>query len=399
MSERLRILLVSTQFPFPPRSGFTQRVYQLARRLSTRHEVTLLSYADPGINADIDRLREEMAVEAVERAARSVAAKRIVQVVSAPSPTPFASRTVHSRELQRAIEDLAARTRFDVIQLESSLLCVFRLPRGPRLVLDEHNVESEVAERVHASEASLSRRVFSRLEYVRLRRFERRWWRHASGCAVTSEREARIVHRYAPATPVAVVPNGVDLEYFSPYGGAPQPLTVVFNGVLDYRPNLDAARHLVDEIWPLVLQRRPGARLAIVGRGDRADAERLHRPSVDVTGEVPDVRPHLARAAVVAVPIRMGGGTRLKVVEALAMGKPMVSTTLGCEGVDVRSGEHLLVADTATAFAEAVVRLFDDRAYAAALGSAGRARMEEQYSWDIGTARLEALYEQVAPRG
>jgi glycosyltransferase involved in cell wall biosynthesis len=173
---------------------------------------------------------------------------------------------------------------------------------------------------------------------------------------------------------------------------------VVFNGVLDYRPNLDAAHHLVEEVWPLVLRRRPQARLLIVGRGDEAERERLRRPGVEATGEVPDVRPYLAGAAVVIVPIRMGGGTRLKVVEALSMAKPMVSTTLGCEGVNVRHGEHLLVADGAEEFAGAVTQLLEDRWLAAELGRAGRARMEEEYSWELAGERLERLYARMLGR-
>ena len=159
-----------------------------------------------------------------------------------------------------------------------------------------------------------------------------------------------------------------DLDVFRPSRTPPEPRSVVFNGILDYRPNLDAANHLVDEIWPRVQRHSPGARLTIVGRGHPGDIQRLRRPGVAVTGEVPDVRPYLERAAVVAVPVRMGGGTRLKVLEGLAVGKPMVSTTLGCEGVTVRDGEHLLMADGADAFAAAIGRLFEHPGLGHALG-------------------------------
>jgi glycosyltransferase involved in cell wall biosynthesis len=169
--------------------------------------------------------------------------------------------------------------------------------------------------------------------------------------------------------------------------------------VLDYRPNMDAAEFLVDAIWPLILERCPTARLTIVGRGAPASLRALERPGVTITGEVADVRPYLRDAAVVAVPIRMGGGTRLKVVEGLAMGKPMVSTSLGCEGVRVDDGEHLVIADEPQAFADAVVALFDDPAYGRALGSAGRQRMAQEYSWDSAGERQEALYRRVFARG
>ena len=371
------------------------RVAQLARRLAARHEVTLLSYAEPGVSGELESLAGDLDVEVVERDWGTVTGKRLTQIASAASRTPFLCRLIYTPEMQQAIDDLSARASFDVVQLESSPLCAFRLPSGARVILDEHNIESEVFERIHQGESSLARRSFNRLEFRRFRRFERLSWTRVDGCAVTSEREERILREHAPETPVAVVPNGVDLDYFRPSDGALAPMTAVFNGVLDYRPNLDGALYLVDEIWPAVLERYPDARLEIVGRGGPVERDRLTGPGVTVTGEVPDVRPHLAGAAVVVVPIRVGGGTRLKVVEGLAMGKPMVSTSLGCEGVNVTHGEELLVADPAPVFANSIVRLFEDPASAAALGAAGRARMEQEYSWDLAAARLEDLYERV----
>jgi polysaccharide biosynthesis protein PslH len=368
------------------------RVYQLARQLASRHDLTLLSNIDAESGPGVDSLREEMDVRVVVRNPPSRRAKRTAQLLSLVSRRPFAVRSAQSPELQRAIDELCATRQFDVIQLESSVLCGLRFPESARLLLDEHNVESEVFERVWRSEKSPLRRLFNRLEYVRFRRHEHRWWRRVDACALTSEREEPIVRPHTRDIPVGVVPNGVDLDYFRPREGDGEPDTVVFNGVLDYRPNVDAAQHLVDEIWPLVRLHRPEARLLIVGRGDAAERERFRRPGVELTGEVPDVRPYLAGAAVVIVPIRMGGGTRLKVVEALSMGRPMVSTPLGCEGVDVRDGEHLLVAEGAEPFAAAVVRLLDDRRLARALGRAGRTRMEEKYSWDLAGDRLEGLY-------
>ncbi len=392
----LRVLVVSAQFPYPPRSGFAMRVDHLCRRLAARHEVTLLTYAPlpgtaPGAPPD-----PAIRVDVVHRRRPSLASKRAAQARSVVSRRPYICGATYSTEMQQALDALSAATPFDVIQLESSLMGAFRYPAGARLVLDEHNLEYEVFDRLAAGERSPLRRWFHRREEARFRRFEQGWWRRVDGCLVTSQREEEIVSRLAPATPVEVVPNGVDLDEFRPAETPPEPATAVFNGLLHYRPNLDAAAHLVDEIWPLVQRRRPDARLAIVGRGDEADLRRLRRPGVEVTGEVPDIRPYLDRAAVVVVPVRMGGGTRLKVLEGLAMEKPMVSTTLGCEGVDVQDGEHLLVADSPGSFAAAVVRLFEDPAAARALGRAGRARMEEAYSWNLAGSRLDALYDRIA---
>lgn len=367
------------------------RVYQLARRLAARHEVTLLSYTgDDG--DDVAGLRRELTVEAVRRSAPSRTSKRVAQLRSLVSAQPFASRAVWSDDLQRAVADLCSREAFDVIQLESSLLCSLALPGGTPTVLDEHNIEYEVFERMQDGESSVLRRGFNRVERRRTRAFEQRWWGKVDACVLTSEREEEIVRAVAPATRTAVVPNGVDLDYFCPTDVDPEPQSVVFNGLLRYRPNLDAAYFLVEEIWPLVLERAPGAKLTIVGRGDPLDLKRLERNAVAVAGEVPDIRPFLRRAAVVAVPVRMGGGTRLKVVEGLALGKALVSTTLGCEGVNVIDGEHLVVADSAEAFAAAVVDLFNSPERARRLGSAGRVLMKRDYSWDAAADTLDSLY-------
>jgi sugar transferase (PEP-CTERM/EpsH1 system associated) len=389
----VNVLVLSTQFPYPPRSGFEMRVYQLIRSLAARHSVTLLSFAEAHEREDVAALSREISVRTVEyRPARGLD-KRRAQLTKLVSRLPYACHHVHSEEMQAAITELCSSGAFDIVQLESSLFCQYTFPNEVRLVLDEHNVEYEVLFRMYQNERSLPRRAFSWLEYLRFRRFEQSAWRDVDGCLVCSEREADLLRAREPDLPVTVVPNGVDIDHFRPAPASVEPRTVVFNGVLNYRPNLDAALHLVDDIWPLVLERCPDARLAIVGRAGDADVSALRRPGVEVTGEVADVRPYLQRAAVEVVPLRMGGGTRLKVVEGLALGKAMVSTSLGCEGIAVRDREHLLMADDAASFAERILELFDDPALGEALGRAGRMLIESTYSWDLAGDRLGELYD------
>lgn len=371
------------------------RNYQLTRQLAERHDVTLVSYARPEDEAGIATLGERLPVRAVRRRQPTRLARRLGQVRSLAGREPFAARILRSNEMQTAIDDVCSTVDFDVIQVESSTMCNFSFPDGIPVVVDEHNIEYELYRRLYEGERSRLRRAFNGLEYLRVRRFEERCWTEANACVVTSHREEPAVRATAPSTETAVVPNGVDLEYFAPWTRETQSLSVVFNGVLNYRPNLDAATHLVEEVWPLVLGRCPSARLLIVGHAPEQAARALQRPTVEVTGSVPDIRPYLGGAEVVAVPIRLGGGTRLKVVEALAMAKPMVSTTLGCEGLDVVDREHALIADDADSFAARILELFDSAPLRRRLGAAGRALAAEHYSWHLAGDRLDALYRRV----
>jgi sugar transferase (PEP-CTERM/EpsH1 system associated) len=391
----MKVLVICVQFPYPPRSGVNMRVYQLLTQLAARHDVTLLSYALPEELERVHALRKQLPVRVVQRQPVSRAAKRAAQLRSLVSAQPFATREVLSPEMQNAINELCAAESFDVIQLEGSLLCGFTFPPGVRLVLDEHNIEYEVFRRMCDGERSVARRWFNRIEHRRFRRLEQRAWTQVDGCVVTSPREEPVVQAIAPRTPTAVVSNGVDTEFFSPGDEPEESRTVVFNGTLAYRPNVDAVHHLIDDVWPLVLERCPDAVLKIVGRADPSEVRRFTRPGVIVTGEVPDVRPYLHSATVVAVPIRIGGGTRLKVVEGLSMGKAMVSTSLGSEGIAVVDREHLLIADDARSFADAILELFDTEATRRALGGAGRRLAVEQYTWGLAGEGLEQLHQQI----
>jgi sugar transferase (PEP-CTERM/EpsH1 system associated) len=396
--DGLRILFVCAMFPFPPRSGYATRVYQLLRQLSSRHKVTLLSYVTANDEPNVERLRTEFRVETVQRNLAGRNRKRWNQLSSLVSSQPSLCRATYSDEMQRVIDRLCAREDFDLIHLESTLVRVFRLPVGTPVVLDEQNIDYELFERMRDSQRSLLRRWFYTLEALRFRQFERGTWRHVSGCALTSEREEKIVREYAPGISTAVVPNAVDLDYFRPMSGPIDRESILFTGLLDYRPNLEAAHHLITDILPLLAGERPNVHLTIVGKGAPSVLAKFRQPRVDVTGEVPDLRPYLQRATVIVVPIRTGSGTRLKVLEGLAMGKPIVSTTLGCEGINVRPGEHLLIGDTPHAFAAAVTKLFDDPSLAQTLGLAGRALIESEYSWEIAGKRLDQLYRQAITR-
>jgi sugar transferase (PEP-CTERM/EpsH1 system associated) len=396
----LNILILTPSLPYPPNWGFGIRVYQCVRHLARRHRVHLVTYAWPG---PIEGVAEDEAEKIASLKALGVCVhtvpipeavldKRRAQKRSMLSLASFQSSSLYTFRMQALIDRLMAEQSFDIVQIESSQLGGYRFRSGPQIVLDEHNIEYELLGRMVRSERQPVRRLYNALEYVKFRREERRCWQRVDACLFTSERECELVRRRLPHQAIAVAPNGVDIDDFRPQEVAIDPDSLVFTGLISYRPNTDAILYFAREVLPRILEVRPQAVFTVVGLGDAEEVYRLAGSHIVVTGSVPDVRPYVARAAAFVVPLRMGSGTRLKVLEGLAMGKPMVSTSLGCEGISVRDGEHLKIADNPAVFAQATLQLMEDASLAAQLGRAGRTLIEREYSWESVVAGIEEFY-------
>lgn len=398
---RLHVLVVSAFFPYPPSWGAATRVYQLIRNLSAEHSVTLLTYAvheECSYRSDLLEICDN--VRLVPWQDHRGPRRRIQQAGALFSSMPFRGCELRTAAMQKAIDDCLDSGPFDIVQIEASPLMCLKYSTSARLVLDEHNIESELLRRQQQGERSWLRRRFNGLQARRQEKLEGGAWRAVDACVVTSEREVATVAGRAPGTRAVAVPNGVDPDYFTPATVSDaepvDPHSIVFTGLMSYRPNLDGVRFFADIVLPLIRERHPKVKLTIVGGGNPGDLDALKQDGVVVTGRVPDVRPYLAGAACVVVPVRMGGGTRLKVVEGLSMGRPLVSTSLGCEGIAVRPEEHLLVADEPEEFASAVCRLLDDPGLGRRLGAAGRELVVSDYSWSHAAQGLSRLYRELA---
>jgi sugar transferase (PEP-CTERM/EpsH1 system associated) len=391
-ASSLRILVVAPTVPYPPNWGFGIRVFNLLKELGTDHEVSLACFAGDQDREKVDAIRSICsAVHTVAPPLLDLRGKRTRQLRSMLSRQSFQTAGHSSPEMTQLLRDLSASGDFDVVQFESSQL-ISLLPTSPiPVLLDEHNIEYELLQRMMEVETSPMRKAYNWREYRKFEREETAAWARVDGCVMTSDREAEIVRNVVPQQRVHVAPNGVDVDYFSPVDDAVDPDEIVFTGLMSYRPNNDAARFFAREVLPIILASRPTARLTLVGLGAQEHVGSLAGPNVSVVSDVPDVRPYVRRASVVAVPLRMGSGTRLKVLEGLSMGKALVSTSVGCEGIAVRAGEHLLIEDDATRFADAVVRLLDDAAQRARLGVAGRELVESAYSWSSISHALSAF--------
>jgi glycosyltransferase involved in cell wall biosynthesis len=276
---------------------------------------------------------------------------------------------------------------------------------GPLLVFDDHNAEYVLQQRAANNDlrhaGSFLAGGYSAIQWRRLRWFEARTMALSDLTLCVSEVDAAALQVIAPDRPLVVAPNGVDVSFYSPEGVPRERprFDVIFSGSMDYRPNIDAANWLVGAVWPLVKReqdprRSRPLRLALLGRNPTTEITGLVRHSgVTVTGSVADDRPYFAGATVYVVPMRYGGGIRLKLLNALAMGCAIVSTTAGIEGVDVRHDEHLLIADTAEEFVAAIGRLLDDAELRSRLSAAGRAYVREHFDWASIAARVIAGYD------
>ena len=392
----MRILVVSPELPYPPTWGFSIRVTQFLSLLARRHSVSLVTYAEAG---DEDKIRalEGMchAVHPVSGGDNRSLGKRVAQFSSLFSRRSFQGRYLYSDAMQQKLDELCAGQAFDIIHVESSQMATFSFDPRSAVVIDEHDVVFEVLARLAQGERSPFRRVYNLSEARKYKREEIERWSRAAACVVTSPREVPVVRATGVTTPVLAVPNGVDVDYFAPSDVTPDPDTLVMTGLMRTRPNIDSAVHFVKDIFPRILAGRPKTIVYIVGGDPPDDVARLASANVVVTGGVPDVRPFVHKAAVVVVPLRMGGGTRLKVLEGLSMKKAMVSTSIGCEGIDVKNEEHLLVADQPESFARAVLRLMEDPASGVTLAERGYALVGRQYRWEMVVEQLEGLYAQL----
>lgn len=397
MSGRPRLLVVSPRFLFPLDEGGRIRTANILKRMrGGAFAVTLASPAP----RDAARFADQTASVCdrfVGWPERPPSLPSRVAALAGPLPVAVAAdraaagRAAVRRELARSPNVVLADFPHSAVLLPGTPL--------PPSVMFTHNVEAEIFER-HARVASGLRRLVWEREARRMRRFEGAALRRFDRVVAVSARDAAALRERYGLRAVERIDTGVDLDFhaFSPPDAAPgfgpDGGTVVFTGAMDWRANVDGLGFLMQEVWPRVVAARPRARALLVGRNPAAalvERARALRFDWTFTGYVDDVRPHVARAHVYVVPLRVGSGTRIKVFEAMAMGRPVVSTGLGVEGLDVTSGEHFLAADDAPAFAAAVLRLLDDAALRLRLAGAARARVEERFSWAHVARRFEEI--------
>jgi sugar transferase (PEP-CTERM/EpsH1 system associated) len=386
----MRILFVT---PYVP-SLIRVRPYHFVGELARRHAESLLAVDSPRAFADANQLRASLAsVDLVplrfSRALRSCARDVL-------HGDPLQAGVCQSPELDTRLEQLLRKCDFDVVHVEHlrAAALVRRIPQHLPRVYDAVDSITLLLRRTLRSSHSLRQRVIAAVELRRTERFEGEVLKRFDRTLVTSPEDKQALNALAPTAIVTVIPNGVDLDYFRPISSPHEPATIVFSGKMSYHANASAALYFARSVLPLIRVAHPQTRFRIVGSNPPASIQRLAAdPGIEVTGYVPDIREHISRATVAVCPMTVKVGIQNKLLEAMALGVPVVATGLGAEGLMATRGRDLLVADAPAEFAAHVVRLLDDRQLAEQLARAGRHYVEEHHRWDRVGAQLETLYE------
>ncbi len=398
----MQILLLTQIVPYPPDSGPKVKTYHVLRFLAERgHCVTLATFAREHERAHLDALRPYCAAIHAVPLRRSRAADAQAYARSLLTRTPFLVTRDAKREMQALVARLTRAQHFDVVHADQLTMGQFALhAHGAQRVLDAHNAVWAIVERA-AQTAQPPLKPLLRLEAQQLKRYEGKLCNQMDAVLAVSDVDRQmLVAAGARTEHIHVIPIAVDSHALQPVSHDATSTNVITLGTLFYPPNADGVRWFLRDVFPLILENHLAVTLTIVGPKPPNDLRQLaarHSPQVTLTGYVPDLTPYLERAALMVVPVRAASGMRVRILEALARGVPVVTTTMGVEGIDAVHGEHLLVADEPQAFARAVAQLLADPSLRQQLAYNGRRLIERRYDWQVVLPTLERVYQSLAP--
>jgi glycosyltransferase involved in cell wall biosynthesis len=381
----MKILWVKAGPLVPLNAGGRIRSWNILKNLGQWDEVTLLTYSPSYVGTHQEGVPEHVAkLISLEfpGPAKYSAGYYLEYLRLLFSAAPFTVRKTGITSIRLQIEELLRKEHFDIV-VADFLSATLTLPKKTPcpMILFAHNVETEIWKRHFEVTRSPIRKMVMGIEYLKMRRFEKNPPRHFDHILTVSEKDREFFSQILPADEVSVLPTGVDLNFFCPSSTPPVPGRLVFSGSMDWMANEDAILYFAEAILPIVAKSVPGVSLTAAGRDPTEPLRKLSKedPRIQLTGTVPDIRPHVAAGEVYVVPLRVGSGTRLKIFEAMAMGKAVVSTRVGAEGLPVVHGEHVLLADEPEEFANAVVRLLGDKELRGRLGKASHLLVTEKF--------------------
>lgn len=390
----MKVLILMPYTPVPANFGGAMRIYYLLKSLAGNHKVTVLAFGNPGranlMEEEFGYLVDDIHI-VPEPWSRKY--KRFGQVYSIFSSQSYSNICCYSDKMQEKIDELLSDREYDVVHCEFPCMEQYDFKNGVKKVLDAHNVEYENFRRMWKKCRSPIKKWYYKKEYEKVYLEEIRALSNQDLILATSKNDIEIIKRDVNDKPARAVPNGVDTSFFRPKGSDPEPYSIVFTGMMGYTPNSDGMLWFLDEIFPIVLEKIPQAKVYIVGNRPPESLKKRQSDNVIVTGFVDDVRPYVWKSNVFVVPLRMGSGTRLKVVEALAMKKPVVSTTIGCEGINVEHDRSILIEDSPEKFASYVVELLKNKKLRDRLTEEGYELVTSEYDWSVVGEKMLEAYE------
>lgn len=406
MKPRPQVLVLSQSLPYPPHSGVTNRTYHLLAQLQQEFDVIVVPFFRSNhhpSSADRVSARERLAIELTAvgdpspiPGEHSLVRRFADHLRSAVLSRPYTYFEYASRHFDRQLESALSRFSPELIHLDSLDLYRYldRLPKVP-VACTHHSIESELL-RLRADRlGGVVLPAYIRWQARLMEQVERTVTASCDMNVMMSDLDGERLHRLAPAARVTTVPNGVDPDFFAPRTGT-VPGRTLFVGPSYSYPNRDAIQFYLNEVWPLVRAAYPSATFESIGRSPYSDVAAFSRtPGVIVSGHLEDIRPNMTNAECVVVPIRIGGGTRLKILDAWAMGLPVVSTSIGCEGLEARDGENIIIRDNPEEFARGVIEILANRQIREDLGRNGRKTVLDHYSWERVGAKLRNTYRQL----
>lgn len=395
----MRILFLSTRSPYPLISGHSLRTYHMVKGAAQRHRVTLVTFIQlevEGKEENVEHLRgfcEDVFQFKIpmDMSRMNLAASVLRNLLS---PAPLVAQKYNVDAMRKRIRETIGRNRFDLVHVDLLPLSVYTNEfKGLPKLLTNHNVESLRLKRWFQTESNPARKFYLGIQWLKLRRFELSALNSFDCCVVVSEQDKRILEEMGARKGLFVVPNGTDTSFFSPSSEPAKEKSILWLGHMDVHTNRDAVLHFWNEIFPLLRRREPSMEMTFVGTSppqEIADAARGDS-LVKVTGFVDDIRPYVRQAAVVVVPIRIGSGTRIKILDAMAMGKAVVSTSVGCEGLNTTNRRDIMIADDPCSFADSVIELLNNEGIRKQMEKEAR-QFAEAYDWRRMVEKQEAIY-------
>jgi glycosyltransferase involved in cell wall biosynthesis len=372
------------------------RIYHILKNLTRSHEVTVVTYGSSEDKRNLEK-NFDGSLKAVHVLPPTWAKswRRLGQLWSLWTRHSYIRTCAFSKGMQEKLDRILSEEAFDIVQTEYAMMGFFDLKTDAIKIIDATDIGHLFFRQMVETSSTPLRKLYYRREFARQFREEIDVFGKQNAIFTTSMNDKDALEPFVPNVPKFVVPNGVDTSYFTPSATMPEQWSLVFTAAMTYSPNADGIMYFLDEIFPAIQRQIPAAKIYVVGTGPPMRLRRRASESVIVTGSVGDVRPYVWRSSVFVVPLRVGSGTRLKVLEAMSMKKPVVSTTIGAEGIDVADGESVLIADTPQAFADAVVGLLRDSAMREKLIRNGSDLVNLKYDWSVIGRRAEEIYASV----